>query len=63
MTTGQTNLGGEVSTAHDVPFELIVFPDDVHDSLIHARWIYTFERMEQFLDQHLPLEDDGSVNR
>jgi dipeptidyl aminopeptidase/acylaminoacyl peptidase len=39
--------------AHDVPHELIVFPDDVHDSLVHARWVYTFQRMDAFLKKHL----------
>jgi dipeptidyl aminopeptidase/acylaminoacyl peptidase len=39
--------------ARDVPHELIVFPDDVHDSLLHRRWIYTFERMDAFLARHL----------
>jgi hypothetical protein len=32
-----------------------VFPDDVHDSLVHARWVYTFERMNRFLGAHLPV--------
>jgi dipeptidyl aminopeptidase/acylaminoacyl peptidase len=39
--------------AHNVPHELIVFPDDVHDSLLHRRWIYTFERMDGFLRRYL----------
>jgi dipeptidyl aminopeptidase/acylaminoacyl peptidase len=39
--------------ARGVPHELIVFPDDVHDSLLHRRWIYTFERMDAFLARHL----------
>jgi dipeptidyl aminopeptidase/acylaminoacyl peptidase len=39
--------------SHNVPHELIVFPDDVHDSLLHRRWIYTFERMDTFLTRHL----------
>ena len=37
------------------PYELIVFPDDVHDTLIHSRWIYTFKRMDEFLKKHLKL--------
>jgi dipeptidyl aminopeptidase/acylaminoacyl peptidase len=49
QTTGLVQL----LRAHDVPFELIVFPDDVHDSLIHSRWIYTFERTAEFLDRYL----------
>lgn len=39
--------------AHNVPHELIVFPDDVHDPLLHRRWVYTFERIEPFFRKHL----------
>ena len=35
----------------DVPFELIVFPDDIHETLLHSRWLYTFDRMEAFLNK------------
>jgi dipeptidyl aminopeptidase/acylaminoacyl peptidase len=49
QTTGLVQL----LRGHDVPFELIVFPDDVHDSLLFSRWVYTFERMDQFLKKHL----------
>ncbi|MBZ5601643.1 MAG: prolyl oligopeptidase family serine peptidase [Acidobacteriia bacterium] len=37
----------------DVYFELIVFPDDVHESLQHSRWLYTLGRMETFLHRFL----------
>ena len=37
----------------NVDYELVVFPDDVHDSLLHRRWIYTFDRMETFLKKHI----------
>jgi dipeptidyl aminopeptidase/acylaminoacyl peptidase len=40
----------------DVYYELIVFPDDVHESLLHSRWIYTLGRMETFLHKFLPLD-------
>ena len=49
QTTGLVQL----LRARDVPFELIVFPDDVHDSLLHSRWVYTFRRMEEFLKKYL----------
>ena len=49
QTTGLVQL----LRAHNVPYELVVFPDDVHDSLIHARWIYTFKRMDEFLKKYL----------
>jgi len=51
QTTGLVQL----LRARDVEYELIVFPDDVHDSLVHSRWIYTFDRMDQFLQKHLPV--------
>ncbi|HWC98651.1 MAG TPA: prolyl oligopeptidase family serine peptidase [Candidatus Sulfopaludibacter sp.] len=37
----------------DVYYELVVFPDDVHESLLHSRWIYTLGRMETFLHKFL----------
>ena len=37
----------------DVYHELIVFPDDVHDSLIHGRWLYLLGRMDMFLQKFL----------
>ena len=43
QTTGLVQLLRQ----RDVDYELIVFPDDVHDSLMHSRWMYTFERMDQ----------------
>ena len=47
QTTGLVQL----LRARNIYHELIVFPDDVHESLIHKRWLYTFDRMEQFLDR------------
>jgi dipeptidyl-peptidase 4 len=49
QTTGLVQL----LRAHDVYHELIVFPDDVHDSLLYSRWIYTFERMDAFLKKFI----------
>jgi dipeptidyl aminopeptidase/acylaminoacyl peptidase len=39
--------------AHDVPFELMVLPDDVHDSLLFHRWITIFETSDDFLQRTL----------
>ena len=39
--------------AHDVPYELMVFPDDVHDSLLFYRWIDAFEASDRFVNRHL----------
>jgi dipeptidyl-peptidase 4 len=49
QTTGLVQL----LRAKDIYHELIVFPDDVHDSLLYSRWMYTFDRMEQFLRKFL----------
>jgi dipeptidyl aminopeptidase/acylaminoacyl peptidase len=37
--------------ARNVYHELIVFPDDVHETLLHSRWLYTFDRMETFMNK------------
>ncbi len=37
----------------NVYYELIVFPDDVHESLLHSRWLYTLGRMDTFLHKFL----------
>ncbi len=39
--------------AHNVEYELIVVPDDTHETLIHKRWLYTFDRMDDFLRRHI----------
>lgn len=49
QTTGLVQL----LRARDVHYELIVLPDDVHDSLVHARWVHIFERMDAFLKKFL----------
>ena len=35
--------------AHNVYYELTVTPDDVHESLVHSRWIDIFSRSSDFL--------------
>jgi dipeptidyl aminopeptidase/acylaminoacyl peptidase len=37
----------------DVYFELTVLPDDVHESLIHARWLQTLNGMRDFFKKFL----------
>ena len=49
QTTGLVQL----LRARGVEYELIVFPDDTHESMLHSRWIHTLERMERFLTRHL----------
>ena len=47
----------------DVYYELIVFPDDVHESLLHSRWMYTLGRMQTFLHKFLGEATPVSANR
>src|SRR5690625_4315902 len=39
--------------AHAVPYELIVFPDEVHTFLIHENWLRTFEATDDFFQRTL----------
>ena len=39
--------------AQGVPHELIVFPDDVHDFLLHERWLTTFGATDRFFGRYL----------
>jgi len=49
QTTGLVQLLRQ----RDVYMELIVFPDDTHESMLHSRWLYTLGRMETFLNRFL----------
>ena len=49
QTTGLVQLLRQ----RDVYYELIVFPDDTHESMLHSRWMYTLGRMETFLRKFL----------
>ncbi len=37
----------------NVPFEQIVFPDEVHDFLLHRHWLEIYKAGAEFLDRHL----------
>jgi len=49
QTTGLVQLLRQ----RDVYFELIVFPDDTHESMLHSRWMYTLGRMDTFFRKFL----------
>jgi N-acyl-D-aspartate/D-glutamate deacylase len=36
-----------------VPHEVIVYPDEVHDFLLHRHWLEIFDASAKFLDKHL----------
>ncbi|HEX8501904.1 MAG TPA: prolyl oligopeptidase family serine peptidase, partial [Pyrinomonadaceae bacterium] len=37
----------------NVEFEQIVFPDDVHDYLLHRHWLRAYAAAADFFDRHL----------
>ncbi len=49
QTTGLVQL----LRAHGIYHEVIVYPDEVHDPLVHGRWLYSYERMDKFLKRFL----------
>jgi dipeptidyl aminopeptidase/acylaminoacyl peptidase len=49
--------------ARNIPYELIVYPDDVHDSLLFSRWLRSFHATDDFLRRHLSLTDHPSMRR
>jgi len=42
-----------------VEFEELVFPDEIHDFLVHAHWLAAYRAAADFLDRHLK-EGPGS---
>ena len=45
QTIGLVNL----LRAHNIYYDLTVVPDDVHESLLHSRWMDIFSRSSDFL--------------
>jgi len=56
QTTGLVQL----LRAHNVYHELIVFPDDVHDSLLHRRWMTAFQATDDFLKRFVKDRKGGT---
>jgi len=49
QTTGLVQL----LRARNIPYELIVFPDEVHDFLVFRRWLTTFCAADEFFSRYL----------
>jgi dipeptidyl-peptidase-4 len=49
QTTGLVQL----LRARNIYYELIVFPDEVHDFLVFGRWLVTFNAADEFLGRYL----------
>ena len=49
--------------AHHVPYELMVLPDDTHETLLYKRWLAIWDRMERFLNARLKKESAPVAQR
>lgn len=49
--------------AHNIPHEIMVQPDDTHETLLYRRWLPLWERMEVFLNKHLKKEDSTTTSQ
>jgi dipeptidyl aminopeptidase/acylaminoacyl peptidase len=48
--------------ARNVYYELMVNPDDTHETLIHRRWLELYARMDSFLDRFVRKHAAASTN-
>ena len=44
-----------------VPFELIVYPDEVHSFTLHRRWFDALSATAEFFDKYLRSSKEGST--
>ena len=58
---GQTVGLVQLLRANKVYYELMVIPDDVHETLLHSRWMTFFARMETWLDKYLKKAEKPPV--
>ena len=47
----------EALRKHNVPFELLVFPDEIHDFLLHRTWLAAYHASSDFFDKHFKTPD------
>lgn len=50
---GESVRLAEALRKQNVPFDQLIFPDDVHDFLTHSRWIEAYRTAADFLGKHL----------
>ncbi len=41
--------------SHAVPVETMIFPDEMHDFLVHAHWVRAYEATAAFLERYLKM--------
>jgi len=52
----------ELLRAHNVYYELMVNPDDTHETLMHSRWLELYAHMDNFLDRFVRKHAAASTN-
>jgi dipeptidyl aminopeptidase/acylaminoacyl peptidase len=52
----QTEMLAEALRKQHVPFEQLIFPDEIHDLLMHQHWLDAYHAASVFLDRHLQAE-------
>jgi dipeptidyl-peptidase-4 len=49
--------------AHNVYHELIIIPDDLHESMFHSRWMATWNHMGTFLHRFVWNKEQATANQ
>jgi dipeptidyl aminopeptidase/acylaminoacyl peptidase len=49
--------------AHNVYYELQIVPDDLHESMLHSRWMETWNRMGTFLHRFVWNKEQATANQ
>ncbi len=49
----QTEMLAEALRKQHIPFEQLIFPDEIHDLLMHQHWLDAYHAASAFLDSHL----------
>lgn len=53
VTFAQTVQLAEALRKQGVPFEQLIFPDEIHDFLVHADWLAAYHAADEFLARYL----------
>jgi dipeptidyl aminopeptidase/acylaminoacyl peptidase len=52
----QTVMLADALRRRNVPMELLIFPDEVHDFLLYRTWVAAYEASAKFFQRRLPLQ-------
>jgi dipeptidyl aminopeptidase/acylaminoacyl peptidase len=52
----QTEMLAEALRKQGVEFEQLIFPDEIHDLLMHKNWLEAYQAADRFLAKHLMAE-------